>query len=131
MDIFIVTFRLLEQIKMGNKEQKESPISLVTRLATKAGPWNKKSLGLAIYWSKLLISIILGIIVGFVGIAGALGNLLYLSVPFLMQFYVSGALNIDIEEMFGNASAVALEGMLPCYATYLLIWTLIHTALSK
>lgn len=116
---------------MVGKSQRESPVSLISRLVTKTGPWDKKSLGLAVYWSKLILSVVLGIVVGLIGLKGAIGNLLYLSVPFLLQFYVSGALNVDIEEVFGNAGAVAAEGMVPCYAIFVLIWTFIHTALLK
>ena len=121
---------------MGEKEnhkqiKKESPISLIARLITKKGPWEKKDLSLAIYWSKLFLSIIVGLIVGIIRLQGAIGNLIYLAVPIIMQFYVSGALNVDVEKIFGNGNGVVFEGMLPCYAAFVLTWTIVHTIFSS
>ncbi|KAH0786522.1 hypothetical protein GPJ56_009593 [Histomonas meleagridis] len=121
---------------MGEKDnqkqpKKESPISLVTRLITKKGPWEKKNLSLAIYWTKLILSIIVGLIVGIIRIQGAIGNLIYIAVPVVMQFYVSGALNVDVDRIFGNGNGVIFEGMLPCYFAFVLTWTITNTLFSS
>lgn len=113
---------------MAKRKSKVPPIPiLLQKFITKGEQWNKKSLSHAIYWVKFFLSIILGIILGFMKIHGAIGNLIYLSVPLLLQFYVSSYLGIDIEEVLEDGSAVIKESMIPCYAAFLTFWSLCYT----
>ena len=74
---------------MAKNNQKLPSISeLVLKFLRKGENWDKKTLSLSVYWVKLILSFILGLALGFLKVEGATGNLIYLLVPALMQFYV-------------------------------------------
>ena len=104
-----------------------SILHLLSKFSKKGETWNKKSLSRAVYWAKFFLGLALGAILGILRIQGSTGNMIYISIPILIQYYVSGYLEIDIESLLDNASAVLIEGLIPCYASFLLVWTLINT----
>ena len=111
---------------------KPSPVELVTRFVQKKGPWHKKDLQLAIYWVKMILAVVTGLLVGLFGLTGAIGNLIHIGVCHLaVQLYVSSMSDVDIEAMFGTSGNVVFEGLMPCYAMFLLLWTAIHTLTYK
>ena len=115
-----------------SSQEKESIKSLISRFVGNKGPWEKKKLLDAVYWLKLILCIILGTVVGVFGITGALGNILYVVVIAAgFHFYVSNVLKVNIEEVFGSIYGIATEGLLPTYCLYILIWSILYTALGK
>lgn len=110
-----------------NNENKLSIPELISKFLKRGENWDKKTLSLSVYWVKIILSFIMGIILGALKVEGATGNLVYLLVPALMQFYVSGYLGVDIEEVLENGSGVFVEGMLPCYSLFVLAWSFVTT----
>ncbi|KAK8882643.1 hypothetical protein M9Y10_045285 [Tritrichomonas musculus] len=110
-----------------NNQKKLSIPELISKFLRKGERWDKKTLSLSVYWVKLILSIILGCVLGALKIQGATGNLIYILVPALMQFYVSGYLGVDIEDVLENGSGVFVEGMIPCFSAFLLCWSFVTT----
>lgn len=113
-------------------EVKPSPLMLVTKFVQKKGPWNKKDLQFAIYWVKMILAVATGLFVGLMGLTGAIGNLIHIAVCHLaVQLFVSSMSDVDVEAMFGTSGTIVFEGLMPCYAMFLLIWTALHTMTYK
>lgn len=117
---------------MKQEESGERPMSLVLRFVRQQGPWEKKSLLQAIYWTKMILAVFTGLALGIFRLTGAIGNLVFIGVcGVAVQLYVTSVLGVDVEDTLGNASAVLFEGGLPCYAAFLLLWTGINTLFAS
>ena len=116
---------------MKKEAASESPVALVLRFVRKEGPWEKKPLLEAVFWVKMILALVAGIALGVFRITGAIGNLVFIAVcGFAIQLYVTSVMGIDVDELLGNASSVLAEGALPCYAAFLLCWTMFNTLFS-
>lgn len=114
--------------KQPQKENQLSPIELIQKLIRKGETWEKKDLLNAIYWMKLLVSLSMGLILGFVGISnGMFGNMTYIiTIAIGFQFVISSVFQIDVESILGNGSSAITEGLVPTYAAFLLMWILAY-----
>jgi hypothetical protein len=110
------------------RDAREGPARLVTRFLTNTGPWDKQSLSLASYWVKLLLSLIIGSLAGFLELSGMATHLCYgLACHLTIHLYVSSLLGVDVEALFGSAGALLMEGLFPSYAAFVLAWSVVTT----
>jgi asparagine N-glycosylation enzyme membrane subunit Stt3 len=113
---------------MPPKDARESPLRLLKRFVFRAGPWEKQSLGHAVYWVKLLLSLLVGIVVAFLRLPGMISHIVFaLACHLLVHLYVASVLEVEIETVMGGAGAVITEGLLQCYAMFILTWTGLNT----
>jgi uncharacterized membrane protein (DUF441 family) len=113
---------------MSPREARESPLQLLKRLVFRVGPWGKQSLGHAVYWMKMILSLVVGILVSFLQLPGMISHVVFGTVCHLfVHLYVSSVLEVDIEAVMGGAGAVVSEGLMQCYAMFVLTWTGFNT----
>jgi hypothetical protein len=111
-----------------NARESESPVRLLARFVTNSGTWEKQSLALAAYWTKLVLSITMGIIAGFAGLSGIVAHMFYaLTCHLSVHLYATYQLGLEIESLFDSASALLTEGLMQSYAGFVLAWSAVAT----
>ena len=112
---------------MALKRRRPAPFTCMKMLFTRNHePWTKETLGTAIYFLKIILSLIFGLVVGFMRISGYIGNIAYI-ICVAIQGLVTMVLKIDAEDILGTPSAPATEGIMQSYAIFLLAWIFVNT----
>lgn len=118
---------------MGGVHIQAPPTSMETSIWSRAfkrqQKWeDKDDLLDVIYWMRLVVSILLGILCGIVPLTGILGIVLYLGISCgLIYAYCSIFQQID-EDEFGGMWEILKEGFMTSFAMFLINWILIYTA---
>lgn len=118
---------------MGGVHIQAPPTSMETSIWSRAfkrqQKWeDKDDLLDVIYWMRLVVSIIVGILCGIVPLTGILGIVLYLGISCgLIYAYCSIFQQID-EDEFGGMWEILKEGFMTSFAMFLINWILIYTA---
>eukprot|EP00274_Cyanoptyche_gloeocystis_P002465 CAMPEP_0196652302 /NCGR_PEP_ID=MMETSP1086-20130531/1534_1 /TAXON_ID=77921 /ORGANISM="Cyanoptyche gloeocystis , Strain SAG4.97" /LENGTH=123 /DNA_ID=CAMNT_0041982763 /DNA_START=33 /DNA_END=404 /DNA_ORIENTATION=- len=97
---------------------------------TRNSEWEKNDLADAVGWFRQILALMCGLIWGIIPIKGAIGILSFLGVNVASTFvYYSQFLGVDEEDVMGSRWVLLQEDLFPSFATFLLLWTLMHTFL--
>jgi len=81
-----------------------------------------------IYWARQIIGTLIGICWGLIPFTGILGVIIYLALTtFAVHLYATNYQNMD-EEKLGGFWELAKEGFGSSFASFLIAWILVYTA---
>merc|ERR1712117_683883 len=90
--------------------------------------WEKEEFLDVIYWSHNILSIVFGILWGYLGLTGAFGLVSYVAVSsFVVVMYAASYQDLDLEE-FDGATGIAKEGFMNRFALFLVSWIITFSA---
>ena len=118
-------------LKMSKKKDdisKESPKDLIIKAINpqKKGVWTKKNFPEILYWTKLIISLLLGALWGILDMNGYQGVLTGMGSHLSLTFwYATSYCQLDLDEY--PPEDILQEGLQPSVALFLLSWILVHT----
>ncbi|OTF76414.1 Rab5-interacting protein-like protein, partial [Euroglyphus maynei] len=78
-----------------------------------------------IYWGRQVVSIIIGLIWGILGLTGSFGLISYMATSSAAVYFYSININDDSED----ALTAVKEGFMTSLAAFLVTWILVHTYL--
>jgi len=82
-----------------------------------------------VYWMRQILGVIIGLVWGIVPIKGLIGLLLFLAVNTIIVYvYFSMFQSVD-EDEYGGMSEILKEGLMTSFATFLVTWIIIYSAL--
>ncbi|KAH7642430.1 GEL complex subunit OPTI [Dermatophagoides farinae] len=109
-----------------NSSIQNSKQSTWKRMFTISSHWEDKDEFLdVIYWGRQLVSIIIGIVWGILGLTGAFGLLSYMATSSAVVYLYSINVNDDSED----ALTAVKEGFMTSLAAFLVTWILVYTYL--
>lgn len=83
----------------------------------------------AIYWIRQFVAIITAIILAVIPVTGAPGiSIFFASNCAFVYFYCSTFQTVD-EEDYGGYAELLKEGLMTCFATFLVAWIVVYDAL--
>ncbi|XP_067950181.1 GEL complex subunit OPTI-like [Watersipora subatra] len=108
---------------------KNLPASWLKKTLTAESSWNDKDDFLdAIYWLRQVLSLVFGILWGFLLVQGFIGLVTFLLTNcFLVYLYTTTFQNVD-EEDYGGMVEILKEGMMSSFATFLVSWIIVYSA---
>lgn len=82
-----------------------------------------------VYWMRQIVGVILGVTWGVIPIKGLIGILLFLAINSLVVYvYFSAFQKVD-EEDYGGIAELLKEGLMTSFATFLVSWIILYSAL--
>ncbi|KAF6032417.1 C20orf24 [Bugula neritina] len=82
----------------------------------------------AVYWLRQIISLIMGILWGYLLLQGFIGLFTFLLTNcFVVYLYTTSYQNVDDEE-YGGMTEILKEGMMSSFATFLVSWIIVYSA---
>lgn len=103
---------------------------VMSKAFTKNSKWEDKDELLdVVYWSRQIIAMIIGAIWGLFYVKGIFGIILYCAISALViNFYVVNFQGQDLDE-YGGFMELAKEGFMSAFASFLVIWIIVHSSL--
>ncbi|KAH7730352.1 rab5-interacting protein [Aphelenchoides avenae] len=109
-------------------EEKWSLGQAVSKALKRNNEWDKDELLDVIYWGRQIISLAVGIIWGLLPLRGFIAFALYLGISAgTGHLYVTSYQNQD-DESFGGFWELAKEGFGAAFATFMIAWITVHSA---
>ncbi|KAH9397083.1 PREDICTED: uncharacterized protein C20orf24 homolog [Rhagoletis zephyria] len=100
--------------------------SVWSRLATPGAKWEDKDEFLdVIYWGRQVLSVLMGIIWGYLGLTGAFGILSFVAANSAAVYIYSLNFNEEQEDAITGVK----EGFMTAFASFLVTWIIIYTTL--
>eukprot|EP00002_Diphylleia_rotans_P018661 TRINITY_DN3611_c0_g1_i1.p2 TRINITY_DN3611_c0_g1~~TRINITY_DN3611_c0_g1_i1.p2 ORF type:complete len:115 (-),score=32.04 TRINITY_DN3611_c0_g1_i1:238-582(-) len=108
---------------------KKSDLPKWKKAITPGESWEKEELLDAIYWSRQIFSLFVGILWGVLPLTGAMG---------LSGFFVASVLFVIVyttkflgiyEDDFGGRGELVQEGMMPAFAAFMVSWIITYSTL--
>lgn len=120
--------KLDSQKALGSAKQKQSSKKPgLLRLFDKDYTWNDKDEVLdAVYWSRQILAIFMGLIWGFLGLTGFLGIGTFAVINSLAAYAIANNTGYEFEPEENFLSLK--EGFATTFATFLVTWIVTHTA---
>lgn len=129
--IFFINFyfKFFEMRKSEGKQSSSCVWKTFVKALGKESEWNDKDELLdALYWGRQIISLCIGILWGVVPLKGMLAILIYVALSTLIgHFYVTSFQNQDADN-FGGFWELAKEGFGAAFATFMVSWITIYSA---
>lgn len=121
---------ILKQKSRDTNSSDPSTKAVVAKALTAASQWPDKDEFLdVLYWLRQIIGLVLGIAWGILPIKGLLGIVLFLAVNMaVIYIYFSIFQKVD-EEDYGGISEIFKEGLMTSFATFIVAWIIIYSAL--
>lgn len=82
----------------------------------------------AVYWTRQLIALLMGIIWGFLAIKGFMGILLFAVINSAAAYVIANSTNYDFEP--DDNFLPVKEGFMTTFATFLVSWIVTYTAVN-
>ena len=113
------------------KVVKDQAADVWRKATTPGGAWTKEDfprLPAALFWLRLIIGLVLGVIAAVLDLRGQIGVVGYAVTSSVIVFlYYAKFLDVDVED-FGNGSLIS-EGFMPGLGLYILTWSILHNVL--
>lgn len=106
-------------------------IGILKRFLTGQGPWTKEEIKDGLYWTKLILGLIFGIVLGVLKFKTFLTPLfLYLGIAgYGTTYYVNNVL--QVADLFGPNESPMMEGMFQGIPLMVFVWASIYTVLTN
>nr|CAB3265380.1 uncharacterized protein C20orf24 homolog [Phallusia mammillata] len=104
--------------------------SLFSKALKRGASWpEREDLLDVVYWSRQILSVLIGILWGTIPLVGIFAIILYVGITtVLLSLYVTEYQKQDIEE-YGGFTELAKEGFMSAFASFLVAWIITYSAL--
>ncbi|KAM7543198.1 hypothetical protein Aperf_G00000004583 [Anoplocephala perfoliata] len=82
-----------------------------------------------IYWMRQIVGLITGVLLGLIPIKGAYGIALFFAINCCVVYFYSSTFQTVDEEDYGGYGEILKEGLMTCFATFLVVWIVIYDTL--
>jgi len=97
---------------------------------TAGSDWSDKDEFLdVVYWLRQIIGVLIGVVWGVVPMKGILGILLFLAVNVAIVYAYYSLFQRINEDDFGGVSEILKEGLMTSFATFVVTWIILYSAL--
>lgn len=105
-------------------------MQIFSKAVTSGSEWCDKDEFLdVVYWLRQIIGLIIGVVWGVVPLKGILGILLFFVVNVaIVYLYFSFFQHVN-EQEFGGVSEIMKEGLMTSFATFVVTWIILFSAL--
>ncbi|VDO01771.1 unnamed protein product [Rodentolepis nana] len=104
-----------------------SVLATLRKSITAQSSWADKDEFLdVVYWIRQVVGFLTAIILGIIPITGAYGILLFFAINCAFVYFYSTTFQTVDEEEFGGYSEIIKEGLMTCFATFLVVWIVIY-----